>query len=134
MNHNPISIKTITKKILDDRVDATGTIRDGFKHEKTGISMKELWYKVAVAEDKISCSRATEEFNMSKDFASKWSHIYKAKKLLNSKYKNCKVPMSIFDSISTHPKRIIRKFWQKARKRSSSCATRRSTRNSALRT
>ncbi len=51
-----------------------------------------------------------------KGFVSKWSRIYRIRKLFNSKYKNRKVSMSVFNLISARLKKIIRKFGRKARK------------------
>ena len=59
------------------------TPRDGYKHEKTELSMKELRYKVAViiVEDKMFYFRAAEKFSVSKGFVFKWLRIYRAKVL-----------------------------------------------------
>lgn len=99
INRNPISNKRIAKRILNGKMDATSTICDGRKYEKTGFSIKELQYKLAIAvtEDKMSYSRTAERFDVSKCFVSKWSRIYRVRKLFNSKYKNRKVPRSIFN-------------------------------------
>ncbi len=82
MNRNPVSIEESQRKYLMVGWRPRAP-RDGYKHEKTELSMKDLRYKVAVTivEDKMFYFRAAEKFDVSKNFMFKWSRIYRAKVL-----------------------------------------------------